>query len=175
MREHWVSATVCAWTSKHNALGTETAMHFKLFLLALDHSNHIAAKKHFHFCIAVLKELFWCYLSFVAEMVHLEEQKSKLETIRLLANSCLFSLDNSFISMCLASSGWDSSSARLYSVQLVLGLNSLAAESDPLKIKLRVTTKDYDTKWYENWVDKKNACEPKSSDTGSTQVFSFCI
>lgn len=34
-----------------------------------------------------------------------------------------------------------------------LGLTSLAAESDPLKMKLRVTMKDYDTQWFENRIN----------------------
>ena len=81
VRKNWVSATISVGTRKHSSLGTETTSHFKLSAFELYQRNHIAAEKHFHFSIAILKELFRCYISFVSEKVHLKEQKLSFQQL----------------------------------------------------------------------------------------------
>ena len=71
VRKHRVTPAIRAWAIKHDALCTKTALHFQVLVFTLDERDDIAAKQHLHFSVAVLKELVFSNLGFVAKEIDL--------------------------------------------------------------------------------------------------------
>lgn len=65
------AAVVSLRTREHDSFCAQTAMHLEVFLLAPDKGDDVAAKQHFHFCVAVLEKLVLGDLRLVAKQVDL--------------------------------------------------------------------------------------------------------
>ena len=52
-------------------------MHLQVLLLALDQGDYIAAQKHFHLSVPILKELVLSYLGLVTEQIDLKSLTCK--------------------------------------------------------------------------------------------------
>eukprot|EP00354_Favella_ehrenbergii_P005010 CAMPEP_0170468776 /NCGR_PEP_ID=MMETSP0123-20130129/11828_1 /TAXON_ID=182087 /ORGANISM="Favella ehrenbergii, Strain Fehren 1" /LENGTH=171 /DNA_ID=CAMNT_0010735427 /DNA_START=752 /DNA_END=1267 /DNA_ORIENTATION=+ len=86
--EHGVATTVRVRPREHDSLRAQTALHFEVLLLALDQRNHVAAQKHLHFSVAVLKELVLSDFGLVPEQVH-QDVDDRLEELEIIEVYCI--------------------------------------------------------------------------------------
>ena len=67
-----ISTTItCLLTRKHHALSAQAPLHPQLLGLAFDQIDHVTAKKHLCFSVAILEELLRCNFGLVPEVVYL--------------------------------------------------------------------------------------------------------